>query len=209
MRGRAGGKKGISVRRERLQMVALVVIVVGFFSMVFRFSELPNAVNAARNSETAALSTMRGAASPPSDADPATKRDPTVPSVTIITQVQQQTQQPKAAAAAATKPATDSPPPQTPEPTLSAAEQRIVCQNERDYGLIDVIRTSARKFCTQSSNGAKDATQVSLYDVAGGIKSSVFPIWSSTWPACASTVRSRICRKMGGATILGSCLRTR
>ncbi|KAF1318943.1 hypothetical protein FI667_g13491, partial [Globisporangium splendens] len=175
-----GGRKGShnhgqkGVRRERLQMVALAFIVVGFVSMAFRFRELPNAARARES-----LSTMRGNAEAAlananaMNTVAAMKREASEPQVTMLTQAQQQYEQPKDeanAAATTDKPSETPKPTETPEPTLPPAQQRLICQRERDYGILDAIRKDARTFC---KNNDAHTTQVTLYNVAGGIKTTI------------------------------------
>lgn len=192
-RGAGGGLIRFATRRERVQLVALVIVVIGFFLLAFRFSELPGAVSAARNRDALAQSTaaMRGAATAAAVMDKE-KDVAQAPSVVTIRQAPEPTIVPAIAAtiaAAVPVAKTNETPPQAPvqatkKKTVSQAAMKSleelkkldVCERERGLSLIDAVRASGKTLCatTKSAKKPEDETQVTLFDAAGGVKSAVF-----------------------------------
>ncbi|GAB9473424.1 hypothetical protein Gpo141_00010575 [Globisporangium polare] len=182
-RGGAGGLVRFATRRERVQLVALVLVAVGFFSLAFRFSELPGAVSAARNRDALAQSAtaMRGAATTATTAAAVPVADKERPAVTIR-QAPEATKEASAAVAKKNETSPQAPAPDTKKTaplaaafkTLEELKQLDVCERERGLSLIDAVRASGKTLCSASSKKPKDETQVTLLDAAGGVKCAVF-----------------------------------
>lgn len=157
-----------------LQHIVLALLVLGVLSLLVRVRELPSTMAAAREREALETQTqqlakaaMRGAA-----VDAAVELTDAASTEEVVESEASSTPAP-APSTVATEAAT--PTPQRSK-TLTELQALSLCERERDSALLDVIRASQTTLCASSTNSsdADRATAVTLIDVPGGIKATVF-----------------------------------